>query len=66
MGNLVCNDHGVLLDRIADRRQLDPELEMVEAETRPVAESCGGPVVPWGIVALVMEDGLPTCLLGSR
>lgn len=59
MGKLVCNDYGLLLDSIANRRKLFPELGMDGAEARPVAENRGGAVVPPGVVALVMESGLP-------
>ena len=66
MGNLVCDDYGMLLDSVADCRQLDAELGMDGAETKPVGKTRGGAVVPSEVLSLVMESGLPAWRLGPR
>ena len=59
MGNLVCDDHGMLLDSVADCWQLDAELGMDGTETRLGGETREGAVVPSGVIASLMESGLP-------
>jgi len=66
MGNLVCDDHGMLLDSVADCGKLDAELGMDGAETRPGGETREGAVVPSGVIAPLLESSLPAWRLGHR
>lgn len=63
MGDPVCDDYGLLLDPIADRRQLDAELCMDRTETRSTATYSGEGVVPKGLQRM---SSMTECLSDLR